>query len=446
MRLLPARLYLVTVVLVLLGSALIVAPLFDWQPQTWERVAMLWRERLPAVALPLLLVSAWQGQRLRPGLLPMGTPTQRSKVEIVLAFTWRLLAVAGLALIPALTVTISMPTAGGAPGSIPLASLVASFAGIATAVPLGLVLGAVIPRWGWPLTALVLGLLVWYLPLILNETLLVGTGRATRLVSLTWGMDVPQPGLAEPLGISLLRIGYFVLLMVMTIVAFSTVGASLRPLRKAAVALGAVAIPVLVMAGIGMASPRLPLVVTSGQPGDCTTLANARTQICVFEAHRELMPVILGIAEPLSQVLGASVPADVREGASRADDAAVVTLPVVLPGTEEEYRGWVVQRLVEPLFDFSACGLGEDDGTQSTQESEDAAARWTVMIDIGDRLSSAAGVAPRAGGVLDDGSDAYVYSEAFLQLQSLSDDAFGAWYRDHAEQIRACEITPEMLP
>lgn len=440
---LPSRHVTITAAaLVVFGSALIIAPLFDWQPATWERVGMLWRERSLAVALPLLLVSAWQGQQLRSGLLPLGAPSQRPRSEMLVTLATRLLAVAGLALVPALAASLVVTAAGGAPGSVPALSLTASLVAIATAIPLGLVLGSASPRWGWPVIALVAGIFIWYLPLVITDTLLLNAGLSTRAVALTWGMEVPEPGLAEPAGIAVIRIGYFALLGLAALVAASSAGTPVSPIRKVAVGVGAALVPAVVVAGIGAVSERLPLVVASGAPTACEALASGETEVCVFDAHRELLPTITAIAEPLSHVAGAYMPRLVTERSSWAERGPQVTLSARLPATEEQYREAVALELTDPLVaSLDEClrqGTGGDDGE----------AQWLLSLGaIQDRLVAASGVTPRASSVTDDGGPVVeVYSEQFLRLSAIDDEAFGAWYRVHHEQIMACEIATADLP
>ena len=437
------RIIAVATVVVMLGSVLLVAPLFDWQPHTWQRLIVVWRERCLVVALPLLLVSAWQGRSLATGLLPLGGVGGRRKVAMLSAFAWRLGLVGLMALVPALSITIALVATAGTGGSLPVLALLASVAGIATAVPLGLALGASVHRWAWPLSVSVLGILIWYAPMVLDVGFLIDTGMSSRALSLSWGLDLPTAGTSVPAGVSLVRVAYFLVLSMLALAAYSPTGIPAGPGRKPATLFAVVAVYVAVVLGVAVVSPSLPLVAPDREPMECRALENTDTEVCLFPSHESVRGTVTSVAEPLSQMVGPRMPATILEGSRPLDNGDAVVLPVSLAPTEEEYRQVVAADMTRALVDYSTCQKWDGDADTVSPEY---VSHSRALSAIQDRLIFGSGVMPPPPGISDDGQNTPTYSEEFTRLQKMADQTFGHWYQGNYDQIMACDISSEDLP
>lgn len=430
----------------LVSAALVLLPVYDWQPASWGRLESTWRERGLITAILLGVVAAWAGRALRSGNIVYSAAASRERREIVSAFLVRLVMAAAAGLLVALLAAVLWTALRGAPDAVSVLAVVATLVGVLCAVPIGFALGAVLPRLGWPLVVAAIVALVLILPLIINESFLLNTGLASRSLSLMWGLALPEPGLVTTTTVSFLRLTFFIVLAVA--VCMASTASTVRSGRGATVRAAAVlAVPLAMIGLVTVASPQLHLIEPDGRAPLCerVTTAQAGAQICVHKVHADLLPDVTELSSDMLALVPAA-PFDViaEEGVVSASPELTLALSARLPSNRAQYRASVAETLGAALTGQAVC---LDRIYSLPNDSPDMGPTNAGLLDDGvrQRLVAAAGIAPAPVATSDD-TGLPILSASYERLAQLSDEEFATWYAEHQNQIRDCTLTETDFP
>lgn len=323
--------------------------------------------------------------------------------------------------------------ARGASGASSALSTLSHLAGVIGSVPLGYALSRLSPARIWPVVTVAGTALVLFAPLLITDTVLLDTGRSLLSVSLGWGISAPDTGWAVPTTIGLLRIGYFTLLAVGCTMMAGTVirrGAT----RDKFVALAPAALPVGLLAAIGLVSPNLHLVVPTPVQTVCDQ-PGPGLQVCVASDDHALLGDISATVGTLASLAPPTQPVLITIPLETNSTEATIWLPEVAhASTRQEFDQQVARSVAYGLLAPGDCSVIEN--TDVPDEY------WRGVLS---KMLTLIGAAPEQTGVVE-ASGEPVYGNGYDQLESLSAEEFRDWLSVHIDEVRDCSLTAEQLP
>lgn len=351
-----------------------------WAPPTWLRLDRLVRDSTWVPALVAALGAGCFGRWISTSSVAFPAAAGRGRESI----TWRFVAVLSVATAAAAVLAVAVfavlyPWRGAFLGPTVLGVL-SHLCGIVAAVPLGLLLARVAPRRLWPVVTLLGTAVVLFLPLLLTDGLLRGTGYSAYSISPVWGIVAPEDGWLVPWSIALLRIGYFGALFVACTFAAGAPGRR-GDRRERAATLGTLAVPVALVVAVTTLSPRLPLVVPGPIEYECEEVGEVT--VCLPHDDRSLIPELADIAGTLAAVVPDADLVVTSEGdttGARRRSLAVIH-DVDWIASEPDYWHEAARAIGVALLDPEDCEVVES-GPVPREYWRGVLSRMLVMVDL----------------------------------------------------------------
>lgn len=399
-----------------------------WYPAAWYQFSYGFREST-WLAVPLVAaLGGYFGDQFRPTSLTFGTTSGRGQA----AMSQRL--VAGLTVVVATSVLVTFATAAavayvrGTSDNLPVVDLLSSATAVWAAAPLGVFLGSRAPSGAWPFAAPLGATILFLIPSLIEYTLF-STGHTATIISLNWGLRLPDAGFPLSLHVGIIRVAYFLLLGLVATHLVPRASDGISRLGRAAPAL---LLPSVALSVIAL-SPRLELVERAVEEPWCQEVNGVR--LCLTREHELLGQDLVRSIEPMTRIAPGSDVALVESALSSTVSDTRIPQPWHF-ATKDAYLQAVVYSLADTLAFEDSCDALSDDVDEGEPAGQHAR---TENYLVRNRLVAATGLPFRVVGILEESGEP-VQDDVLGGLAVLSDAEFGQWYGEHLEEIRACRI------
>lgn len=403
-----------------------VSGMLRWYPAAWYQFSYGLRESA-WLAVPLVAaLGGYYGDQFREGSLTFGPTSGRGQTDIAQRLVVGLTVVVVTSVALTLATAVAVAIVRGASDSVPLLDLLASAAAVWAAGPLGLLLGRRAPYGAWPFVAPLGATVVFLVPSFIDYTL-VNTGYTATLISLNWGLRLPDAGWAIPANVAVIRAAFYLALGVVAVHLVPAAPSAAGRLRQAG---AAVFVPAIALSVIGL-SPRLELVEHSADEPWCRDLDGVR--LCLTSEHANLGDALAHTLEPMTRIAPGSGVVLVEHALASADSDTRIQQPWQF-SNQDAYLQSAVYDLATALAFENSCEASADVVFEG--EGEDAHGENYL---VRNRLVAATGVPFRVAGVLEETGE-LVQDDELGELATLSDAEFALWYAEHLGEIRACRV------